>query len=278
MGWLGKIVGGTIGFFLGGPLGLIAGAVFGHMIDKSSELEGGDDYQDSRGFQNARNNGSNYSQGNYSRRFFFNTGYGRSQMVFFVGAFSMLAKLASADGTVSENAKRKVSEFMVNDLHLSGQSYYNAVNIFNNALERDVTFESLADQFYSNFRNSPAILQLMIDIFYRVANADGSVSRNEERLIEYAARRFQIPQSVLDSIKRRYGVVGNTSKAYAVLGLTENATEAEIKRAYRKLILEFHPDTVAAKGMADEFKEYATKKFREIQESYETICKERGIK
>lgn len=272
MGWLGKIVGGTIGFFLGGPLGLIAGAVFGHMIDKSSELE------ESDGFGGAQNNGPNDSHNDYSRHFFFNTGYGRSQMVFFVGAFSMLAKLASADGSVSENAKRKVSEFMVNDLHLSGQSYYNAVNIFNNALQQNVSFESLADQFYSNFRNTPSILQLMIDIFYRVANADGVVSGNEERLIEYAASRFQIPQSVVDSIKRRYGVSSVPSKAYAVLGLTENATEAEIKKAYRKLILEFHPDTVAAKGMADEFKEYATKKFREIQESYEIICRERGIK
>ena len=62
------------------------------------------------------------------------------------------------------------------------------------------------------------------------------------------------------------------------MGLTEDASEAEIKKAYRKLILEYHPDTVAAKGLADEFKEYATKKFREIQEAYETISKERGIK
>lgn len=275
MSWIGKLIGGTIGFFLGGPLGLIAGAVFGHVIDKSSELENSNNFNGSEnpnGFQDG------YFHNDYSRRFFFNTGYGRHQMVFFVGAFSMLAKLASADGQVSENAKRKVSEFMINDLHLTGQSYYNAVNIFNNALNQNISFESLVNQFYSNFRNSPAILQLMIDIFYRVANADGIVSSNEERLITYAARVFQIPQSILDSIKRRYGVSSAPSKAYAVLGLTENATEEEIKKSYRKLILEFHPDTVAAKGMADEFKEYATKKFREIQEAYETICKERGIK
>ncbi|MBO4409563.1 MAG: DnaJ domain-containing protein, partial [Spirochaetales bacterium] len=83
--------------------------------------------------------------------------------------------------------------------------------------------------------------------------------------------------SLHESIRRKYNVRGS-SKAYAVLGLTENATEAEIKKAYRKLILEYHPDTIASKGMADEFKEYATKKFREIQEAYETICRERNIK
>ena len=116
MPWLGKLLGGTLGFFLGGPLGMIAGAVFGHyMIDKASS-EGGE-------------NGN--SEG---RRFYFvNTGYNRSQMVFFVGAFSMLAKLASADGQVSDAARRKVNEFMVNDLGLMGQSYDYAQSIFNQA-------------------------------------------------------------------------------------------------------------------------------------------------
>lgn len=272
MSWIGKIIGGTIGFFLGGPLGMIAGAVFGHMLDKSSEIS-----EDGDG-QNFTNNGPNGQSNGYSRYYFFNTGYGKSQMVFFVGCFSMLAKLASADGTISENAKRKIQEFMVNDLHLMGPSYNNAVNIFNQALNQNSTFEGLVTQFYENFKNSPSILQLMIDIFYRVAYADSVISKREEEMIEYAASVFQIPQSVLDSIRRKYGITNAPSKAYAVLGLTEDASDAEIKKAYRKLILEFHPDTVAAKGMADEFKEYATKRFREIQEAYEQIAKERGIK
>ena len=125
--------------------------------------------------------------------------------------------------------------------------------------------------------NASCILNLMIDIFYRVAMVDGRISANEERLIDYAVRVFRIPESMHESIRRNHNVKG-ASKAYAVLGLTESATEAEIKKAYRKLILEYHPDTIAAKGMADEFKEYAIKRFREVQEAYETICKERGIK
>lgn len=268
MAWLGKIIGGTIGFFLGGPLGMIAGAVFGHMIDKSNDLQGGDDssYQ-----------GSSRRFGDSDRYYFFNTGYNRSQMVFFVGAFSMLAKLAAADGQVSDGARRKVNEFMVNDLHLTGSSYEYAQSIFNQALSQNSTFENLADQFYENFRSSPQILNLMIDIFYRVAMVDGRISANEERLIDYAVHVFRIPESLHESIRRNHNVKG-ASKAYAVLGLTESATEAEIKKAYRKLILEYHPDAIAAKGMAEEFKEYAKKRFLEVQEAYETICKERGIK
>lgn len=263
MSWFGKIIGATLGFFLGGPMGLIAGAVFGHMIDKSASVDG----------SSYERSGSSSQNGYYFR----NTGYTRSQMVFFVGVFSMLAKLASADGSVSDAARRKVHEFMVNDLKLTGQSYQYAENIFNQALTQNATFENLADQFYENFKTSPQLLTLMIDIFYRVAMVDGRMSTNEERLIDYAVRVFHIAESVHDSIRRNYKVKGS-SKAYATLGLPETATEAEIKKAYRKLILEYHPDTVAAKGMADEFKEYATKKFREIQEAYETICAERGIK
>ena len=247
---------------------MIAGAVFGHMIDKSSEIQRGED---------SEKRGSSFRFGDSDRFYFFNTGYNRSQMVFFVGAFSMLAKLASADGQISEGARRKVDEFMINDLHLSGSSYQYARSIFDQALSQNTTFENLADQFYRNFRNTPQILNLMIDIFYRVAMVDGRISANEERLIDYAIRAFHIPDSIHESIRRNHNVKGS-SKSYAVLGLSESASEAEIKKAYHKLILEYHPDTIAAKGMADEFKEYATKKFREIQEAYENICRERGIK
>ena len=201
---------------------MIAGAVFGHMIDKSSELQGGDDSQ----FQ-----GSSRRFGDSDRYYFFNTGYNRSQMVFFVGAFSMLAKLAAADGQVSDDARRKVNEFMVNDLHLSGTSYQYAQSIFNQALSQNSSFENLADQFYENFRNSPQILNLMIDIFYRVAMVDGRISANEERLIDYAVRAFHMSESVHESIRRNHNVKG-ASKAYVVLGLTESATDTEIRKAY----------------------------------------------
>ncbi|MBO4409173.1 MAG: TerB family tellurite resistance protein, partial [Spirochaetales bacterium] len=208
MSWFGKIIGGLLGFWLGGPLGMIAGAVFGHMLDKSADLQSGGE------------------QGNGGRYYFVNTGYNRPQMVFFVGAFSMLAKLASADGNVSDAARRKIDEFMTVDLNLSGQSYDYAWSIFNQALSQSSSFENLADQFYENFRQTPQFLSLMMDIFYRVAMVDGRLSPNEERLIDYAARAFHISDSLHESIRRKYTVRGS-SKAYAVLGLTENATEAE---------------------------------------------------
>jgi len=200
-----------------------------------------------------------------------------SDKAFFTGAFSMLAKLAKADGIVSEVAKRKINEFMIYDLKLDSNAYGYATKVFNEALNQNVSFESLADSFYQQFSNSPQVLQLMLDIFYRIALSDGKMSAKEQEMIDYAARAFRISDSFVDSLRRKYGFA-QENKAYAVLGLKEDASEAEIKKAYRKLILDFHPDTIASKGLADEFKQYATKRFREIQEAYEIICKERNIK
>lgn len=197
---------------------------------------------------------------------------------FFEGTFSMLAKIASADGAVSAGAKQKINRFMVYDLRLDNYSYQYARSIFNSALSGGPSFEALADCFYSTFNGNPAIFQILMDMFYNVASDDGRISAREEAMLNYAAKRFAIPDSIIQALRRKYGMTsGGTSRAYAVLGLTESATEAEIKKAYRRLILEYHPDTVAQKG-GPEFKEYATKKFVEIQQAYEEICKQRGIK
>lgn len=198
---------------------------------------------------------------------------------FFVGMFSMLAKLASADGQVQESVKRRIHIFMVNDLHLDSASFQYATNIFNSALNDNVSFETLVDSFYAKFATSPSLLRMTLDIFYSIAVTDGHFSRREDEMLSYAARAFHIPEGIVDSIKRKYGVdKSSPSKAYAILGVGENATDDEIKKAYRKLILEYHPDRVTANGAGEEFKEFATKRFREVQEAYEQIKKERGIK
>jgi DnaJ like chaperone protein len=80
-------------------------------------------------------------------------------------------------------------------------------------------------------------------------------------------------------MKNKYSTESFSDKtAYAVLGLSKDATESEIKKAYRKLSIEYHPDTIASKGLPEEFSKMATQKFREIQTAYEKIKKERNIK
>ncbi len=208
------------------------------------------------------------------------TSYSVGNRAFFDGTFSMLAKLATADGTLSDAARERINRFMVYDLRLDGYSYEYARSVFNAALSSGDTFQTYADRFYAAFAGNPGVFQLVMDMFYSVAAVDGRISKREEEMLSYATRRFSIPDSIIEALRRKYGLYGKSSSSpYSVLGLDENATEAEIKKAYRRLILEYHPDTVARKeGAGDEFKQYATGKFMEIQQAYEEICRLRGIK
>lgn len=254
MGWIGKIVGGTVGLAIGGPLGMIAGIAFGNLFDRAGQMPSHQEGE--RTFSAEKQN----------------------QMVFFVGAFSMLARLATVDGQLHPEERRKVEEFINQDLKLDWQSKRAALRVFETALTSGGTFEQFARQFYENFAHQRELLELMIDILVRVAAADGTIQQSEERLIAQAARIFRIPDSLLASILQRYSRFSTSlAKSYAVLGLEPNASVDEIKRAYRKLSIDFHPDTIASKGLPEEFTAFATEKFRSIQEAYETIKKERNI-
>jgi len=250
MGWLGKMVGGTIGFALGGPLGGIAGAVFGHAFDRSEE----------RTFSDERQRLSPDEE---------------SQFAFFIGAFSMLAKLSRVDGRVSQEEVTSIEKFMVYDLNLNRESQAVAMNIFQAAMASPGSFQDFAVQFYERFRFQPQLLDLMMDILLRVSIADGALSESEEQLILSAKSIFGIGDSQYTAIKSRY--IKNDNQYFSVLGVTRNDTDEAIKTRYRKLVKEYHPDMIASKGLPEEFTQLAEDKFREIQEAYTMIRKERNI-
>ncbi len=276
MAWLGKIIGGTVGFMLGGPIGMIAGAVFGGMFDKAQQLPGNN--------RTTQNSGLFGFQGTASQSPFGNQASAReqAQMVFFVGAFSMLARIASADGSVSVAERRKIEEFIRRDLKLDPRSQAVAMQVFETALTNQSSFEQLALQFYQSFRTNRQLLELMIDIFYRVSSADGGISSSEETLIRQAGSIFQFSPEQMRLFRSRYSnssasSAGGAPRSYAVLGLQPTATDAEIKRSYRKLVSEYHPDKIASKGLPEEFITFASDKFREIQAAYEDLRSARGL-
>lgn len=252
MGIVGKIVGGTIGFALGGPLGAIAGAAFGHAYDASSETA--------------------ESHPESAERLNMET----SQMAFFVATFSMLAKLVRADGKISREEIDTIERFMHQDLRLDPQSRHHAMNLFRAALDSPGTFEDFANQFYGHFHHQPQLLDLLIDILVRVSLADGSLSDAEDRMIRSAVNLFHMSDTQYRQIRSRH--VRDVDRYYATLGCDRSCSDEEIKKQYRKRVRDFHPDTIAAKGLPEEFTRFAGEKFREIQEAYEEIRRERGMK
>jgi len=117
---------------------------------------------------------------------------------------------------------------------------------------------------------------MMIDILLRVSVADSDFRKSEENLILSAVSIFNFGQEKYQLLKSKY--IKNIDKFYAVLKVDRNDSAADIKKQYRKLVQEYHPDKIVSKGLPDEFNQFAHDKFREIQEAYETIKNERGLK
>jgi len=250
MGWLGKIVGGTLGFALGGPLGAIAGAALGHTFDA---------------------NDKQYKQYSGNRLSY----HEETQMTFFVATFSMLAKVAQADGRISPEEIHAVEDFMAHELNLTPESKRFAVEIFQTAVNSPMAFEDFAGQFYHQFHNQPLLLDLMIDVLLRLSVADGALSEREEKLISSAARIFHFSEQKYHELKSKYAP--DFEKYYAILGTNSKASDDEIKHQYRKLVKEYHPDKIASKGLPEEFNKFANDKFREIQDAYDAVKQERGL-
>ncbi len=254
MSWLGKMIGGTIGFALGGPLGAVAGAAFGHtFVDKKEQV-----YLSSQPGAQASLSSNE-----------------EAQLVFFTAAFSMLAKICKADGKVTQNEISAVEMFMTRDLQLDFNSQQTAQNIFRQAVNSPESFDAFAIQFYSVFSAQPNIIELMMDVLLRVSAADGNISSEEETMLLSAIRIFNYTQTDYERLKSKYITV--TNKYYAVLKCDENSSNEEIKKQYRKLVTEYHPDKIEAKGLPEEFIKFANDKFKEIQEAYDNIKKERSM-
>lgn len=123
-------------------------------------------------------------------------------------------------------------------------------------------------------RMQPEVRVQLLHYLFGIAKADGDVSELEMKTINNIADMMGVSSVDFESVKNMF--YRNVNSDYAVLGLTETATDDEVKKAYRQMAIKFHPDKVASMG--EEFQKGAKEKFQKIQESYEAIKKRRGMK
>ena len=244
MSWFGKIMGGSVGFMLGGPIGALVGASLGHaLIDdktRSGLVESG--------------------------RL---TGQEQRQAVFFTATFAMLGKMAKADGRVCENEINVVRSFMHDKLQLDGPAQQFAISVFDEAKDNSTSFEEYARQFGQVFQQEPQLRMMFYEMLFTIALADDVLHPAEEKILREAPVLLGLHADVFTTVKRQF--VNDLSHHYAVLGLENDAEMADVKKAYRKLVSEYHPDKVVSKGLPDDFIKFAEEKFREINEAYEAI-------
>ena len=254
MGWFGKITFGTLGLFLGGPLGAIAGAAMGHLlVDKGIDAAGR--AVDATG-------GSRLGPAE------------QTQATYFISLFSILGKLSKIDGVVAREEIAVVDGF-INGLPMADREKQFARQIFNEAKDSRYSMEDFATQLYQAVGAQPALLLSFLDLLFQIAAADGQFHPAEEAALKTVRDIFKISNQQFEDIKAVY--FKDFDKFYKMLNCSPESSNEEIKSNYKKLVKEFHPDKIIAKGLPEEFIDFASNRFREIHESYEKIRQERGF-
>jgi len=181
----------------------------------------------------------------------------------------MLAKMARADGHVSQEEIAVAQRFMRHELGLDAEAERFAVRVFRAAKDAPTPFEEFAAQFADLFRGEVEMREAMLDVLVRMALADGSLHDDERHLLERAAGIFDLSLDRFEHVLGRRHA--NFDRHYHTLGVEPGAPMEEVKRAYRRLVTEVHPDKVMARGMPEEFVKVAQERFHEVQNAYEAI-------
>lgn len=251
----GKIIGGIAGFAVGGPLGALLGVAAGHAVDKMrresgalSEADGAAEFRPA---------------GHRDRA--------AREMAFGVAVIVLGAKMAKADGTVN---RREVDAFK-EVFRVPPQEVRNVARIFDVAKRDAKGFEPYAKQVALLFHDEPAVLEQLLVGLFHIARADGEVSPAELAYLRRCAIIFGLDETAFSRVQRQFAI-DQEPDPYRVLGLEPEATDEEIKKTYRRLIREHHPDTLVAKGMPREFVEMANQRMATINAAYDRIEKRRS--
>ena len=248
MGWFGKLAFGSMGLLIGGPLGAVAGAALGHhLVDKAEDrMIGG------RRLIHAE----------------------QTQAAYFVSMFSILGKLAKADGMVTRDEIAVVDNF-ISQLNIAETGKQFARQVFSQAKDSPYSIDDFAMQFQQISMGQPAVRVSFLDLLFRIAAADNRFHPAEEAALNRVKEIFRIDDQQFNNMKAAYFKDGD--RFYKVLNCTPDCSNEQIKARYKKLVKDFHPDTIVSKGLPEEFTEFATKRFQEIQEAYENIRQERSF-
>jgi len=274
MSWWGKFVGGAVGFAIGGPIGALIGAAVGHQVDRGLE---GVVLHDQLGWQGA--GGAAQQE--------------RVQTIFFTTVFSVMGHLAKADGRVSESEIQLARNIMV-QMQLNAEQQKFAIDLFRKGKEPEFPLDEVIGQFHSECGRNRNLKQMFLEILLHAAYADGVMHEAERHLLMHICRQLGFSHtefSVLEGMVRAQRSFHGRSQhepvrpnkdllleAYAALGIKSDAADDEVKRAYRRLMSQHHPDKLVAKGLPEEMIKLANERTAEIKAAYETIRKARGMK
>jgi DnaJ like chaperone protein len=280
----GKVLGTLFGFMFGRIPGAILGFIVGHMFDKGYSQ----DFNQMGGFG----------------RFFTSQDEFKQQAIFFHTLFAVMGHIAKADGRVTDSEIRMATALM-DQMGLEGDIRAEAQQAYREGKEADFPVKETMQEFFNSCHGRRDICQVFLEILIQSAYADGKLDAAEQKVLETVASHLGFKENQLlylismfeaelrfrqgyrsSSQGQRSGSRGQSSytakqsmeDAYRILGVKSSDDNAFIKKAYRKLMSENHPDKLVSKGLPKQALELAKAKTQDIQAAYELIKQHKGIK
>ncbi len=255
----GKIIGGYIGLQIGGPIGLLLGAIAGHGIDRARNTRGADDTKRLK------------SPGVHSDEELRSASW-------VVTFFILAAKLSKVDGHVARDEIATIKRV----LNLPKSADQTMGSVFREAVSDTTDYQSYAQQIAGIFQNRREVLEELLGALILIATCDGWYHPNERKFMAGVAQCFGFSQAELRQIEAGFsiapGPAAGPSDPYEVLGVSADASDDEVRSAYRKIIRESHPDVAVAKGMPEEFIALCNHKMANANNAYDAIKARRGMK
>ncbi|MCB9014262.1 MAG: TerB family tellurite resistance protein [Lentimicrobiaceae bacterium] len=236
----GKWIGGGLGWALGGPIGGILGFVFGSMFDSMQS-------------------------GDYEHKGFTPTQEGD----FKVSLLVMIAAIMKADGKILKSELSFVKQFLL--AQFGETEAERLLLLLREILRQELEVDEICEQIQENMEY-PSRLQL-VHFLFGVASADGEPHPAEAEVLKRMCLHMGIRQNDFNSIQAMF--IKDTTSAYKILEITPDATDEEVKKAYRKMALKYHPDKVTHLG--EDVQKAAKEKFQQLNAAYNEIKQQRGF-
>jgi DnaJ like chaperone protein len=244
---LGKWILGGLGWAVGGPIGAVIGVVIGSLFDTSKSILKQEEWQDT-------NSNNKTTHGDIR-----------------VSIIVLIACVIKADGRVLKSEINYIKPFLLRNFGEEGARQ--ALLLLKELLNKDIDSIAIAQQIgkHTNYSTRLELLRVLIE----VANADGNIDPVELQVIEGIAIAMSIQNADFQSILALYQRQKDANWAYTALEISPSSSNDEVKKAYRRMAMKYHPDKVANAG--EEIRKQATEKFRGINEAYEHIKQQRGL-
>ena len=258
MQWFGKAVGGIIGFVTAGPVGSVLGIILGHQLDGRSATSRDD-----------------------------HPGLQRISQLFFEVAFEVMGRVAKIDGRVSEEEIR-VARAIMHGMQLAPAEVESAIDHFNRGKDESYSTSARLGELERQIGDRGELTRAFVQLQLQAAIGAGPIGPEKRQLLWHVASSLHVTRAELAQIEAfvrahseraaRQSELQSIDESYRVLGVAASASDDEVKKAYRRLMNQHHPDKLVARGLPQSMIGIAEQKTHEVRAAYEKIKAQRGFK